>query len=274
MNPLSRSSLPVTSGPTGGRAERTAVGDKEIEYFRIPAKRAGLPVLVFLHEGLGSASLWRQFPGVIGDLTGCAAIAYSRYGNGFSTPLASTRMPEYMHEEALETLPRLLQAWRVEDVILVGHSDGASIALLHAAGRASVRALVLEAPHLFVEELSLRSIAATRTDYETTSLRERMAPHHADGDRTFYGWNDVWLSPAFAGWNIESFAARVRVPVLAIQGVDDEYGTTRQLDALARSCSGRVDRAVLARCGHAPHRDRAALVASLVGEWIGERQLE
>jgi pimeloyl-ACP methyl ester carboxylesterase len=255
---------------TAGRTERVAVGGKQIEYFRLPPRRGGLPVLVFLHEGLGSASLWRHFPIVLAELTGCAAIVYSRYGNGFSTPLTGARTCDYMHEEALETLPRLLHAWGVEDVILVGHSDGASIALLHAAGRASVRALVLEAPHVFVEEVSLRSIAAVRNEYETTSLRERMARHHADGDRTFYGWNDVWLLPGFASWNIESSASRICVPILAIQGSDDEYGTPLQIEALAGVSKASVDRALLARCGHAPHRDRAAFVAALAGEWIGE----
>jgi pimeloyl-ACP methyl ester carboxylesterase len=253
-----------------GRCERIATGSKEIEYFRLPARRSGLPVLVFLHEGLGSATLWRHFPIVLAELTGCAAVVYSRYGNGFSTTLGSARTPEYMHEEALETLPRLLRAWRIEDAILVGHSDGASIALLHAAGRANVRALVLEAPHLFVEELSLRSIAAIRVEYETTALRNRMAPYHADADRTFYGWNDVWRLPEFASWNIESSAARIRVPILAIQGAEDEYGTRLQIEALARLAKGPVDRAVLAGCGHAPHLERAAFVASMTGEWIGE----
>ena len=258
-------------GTNDRRTERIVIAGREIEYFRLPARRTGLPVLIFLHEGLGSASLWRHFPIVLAELTGCAAIVYSRYGNGFSTPLNGARAPEYMHEEALETLPRLLHAWRVEDAILVGHSDGASIALLCAAGRASVRALVLEAPHLFVEELSIRSIVAIRHEYESTSLRERIALFHADGDRTFYGWNDVWQLPEFSSWNIEASAARVRVPVLAVQGADDEYGTNEQIEALARLSKGSVDRAVLARCGHTPHRDRAAFVASLAGEWIGER---
>jgi pimeloyl-ACP methyl ester carboxylesterase len=260
----------LRDGTPAGRTERIAIGGKEIEFFRLSAKRAGLPVLVFLHEGLGSAALWRTFPSVLADLTGCAAIVYSRYGNGFSTALTRARDPGYMHEEALETLPRLLHAWRVEDAILVGHSDGASIALLYAAARASVRALVLEAPHLFVEELSLRSIAAVRNEYETTPLRERLACYHADGDRTFYGWNDVWLLPEFASWNIESAAARVRAPILAIAGAEDEYGTPRQIEALGELAKGSVDRAILARCGHDPHRERAAFIASLTGEWIGE----
>jgi pimeloyl-ACP methyl ester carboxylesterase len=262
----------VKSDDSTAGTERIGIGGNEIEYFRIPPRRSGLPVLVFLHEGLGSASLWRHFPGVLCELTGCEAVVYSRYGNGFSTPLTGARTPEYMHEEALETLPRLLRAWRVEDAVLVGHSDGASIALLYAAGRASVRGLVLEAPHLFVEGLSLRSIAAIRQEYKTTPLRGRIASYHTDGDRTFYGWNDVWLSSAFAGWNIESFVARIRVPILAIQGDDDEYGTGLQLEALARLSGGPVDRAVLAHCGHEPHRDRAAFVAALAGEWIGERR--
>ncbi|MBV8148544.1 MAG: alpha/beta hydrolase [Candidatus Eremiobacteraeota bacterium] len=258
-------------GTNDRRTERIVIAGREIEYFRLPARRTGLPVLIFLHEGLGSASLWRHFPIVLAELTGCAAIVYSRYGNGFSTPLTGARTPAYMHEEALETLPRLLHAWRVEDVILVGQSDGASIALLYAAGRASVRALVLEAPHLFVEEMSIRSIDAIRHEYENTSLRARLSSFHADGDRTFYGWNDVWQSPEFSSWNIEPSTARVRVPILAVQGLDDEYGTLAQIETLARVSKGPVDRVLLARCGHAPHRDRAAFVESLAAQWIGER---
>src|SRR5262249_39964017 len=134
-----------------------------------------------------------------------------------------------------------------------------------------VRALVLEAPHLFVEPVSVASIAAIRTQYETTPLRERMSRYHTDVDKTFYGWNDIWLAPEFADWNVEAYAARVRAPVLALQGVDDEYGTAAQIDALAKCASGPVDRVLLARCGHAPHRDRRAFVEALAGDWIDER---
>jgi pimeloyl-ACP methyl ester carboxylesterase len=252
--------------------DRIAVGDRHLEIVRIPAQRAGLPALIFLHEGLGSARLWREFPAALAQATGCEAIAYSRAGNGFSTVLSQPRTREYMHDEALSVLPALLRALGIEETILIGHSDGASIALVYAAQHPDgVRGLVLEAPHLFVEDLSLRSIARIRAQYETSDLPQRMSRHHADARATFYGWNDVWLSPQFADWNIEAYAGRVIAPALAVQGLDDEYGTIAQIDALADGAAGPVDRLLLARCGHSPHRDRAALVQAAVSAWISER---
>jgi pimeloyl-ACP methyl ester carboxylesterase len=177
-----------------------------------------------------------------------------------------------MHEEALSVLPALLEELEVRETVLFGQSDGASIALIYAGEYPeSVRALVLEAPHLFVEPLSVESIAAIRTEYQTTDLRQRMSRHHADVDKTFYGWNDIWLSPEFADWNAEEYAERVQAPALAMQGVDDQYGTPAQIDALAARAKGPVDRVLLARCGHTPHRDRRALVESIAAGWIDER---
>jgi pimeloyl-ACP methyl ester carboxylesterase len=177
-----------------------------------------------------------------------------------------------MHDEALSVLPKLLEALKIEETILVGQSDGASIALIYASRYpATVRALVLESPHLFVEELSLRSIAAIRHEYETTGLRQRLARHHTDADKTFYGWNDIWLSPAFRDWNIEAETARVAAPLLAIAGLDDEYGTLAQLESLAQRAIAPVDRLLLARCGHAPHRDRRSLVEAAAIAWIEEK---
>jgi pimeloyl-ACP methyl ester carboxylesterase len=252
--------------------ERLTLDGAELEFVRVPARRRDVPSLVFLHEGLGSAALWRDLPESLAARTGAEAIVYSRRGNGFSTPIAQPRRPSYMHDEAIDVLPRLLDVLRVREAILFGHSDGASIAIVFAAEQPqAVRALVLEAPHLFVEPISVASIAAIRTQYETTALRERMSRYHADVDKTFYGWNDIWLAPDFADWNIEAYAARVRAPVLTLQGVDDEYGTPAQMDAMAGRASGPVDRVLLAGCGHSPHRDRRELVESVAGDWIGER---
>ncbi|MBV8432952.1 MAG: alpha/beta hydrolase [Candidatus Eremiobacteraeota bacterium] len=252
--------------------ERIALLGNEIEYLRVPGRRSGSPAIVFLHEGLGSVRLWRSFPAALAERTGCPALIYSRAGNGFSSVVAPAREPGYMHDEALTVLPALLEALGIGDVVLAGHSDGGSIALIFAGEHPErVRGLVLEAPHLFVEVLSLTSIAAMRTQYETTGLRERMSRHHADANRTFYGWNDVWLSPAFASWNIESHAARVSAPVLVVQGTADEYGTLAQLDALAAKARGSVDRLVLADCGHAPHADRPEIVVSASAAWIDEK---
>ncbi|MGC1380242.1 MAG: alpha/beta fold hydrolase [Candidatus Baltobacteraceae bacterium] len=244
----------------------------ELEFARADAARPGHPTLIFLHEGLGSLALWRNFPEALAARTGCGALVYSRYGNGFSTPLSRPRSPQYMHDEALVTLPLVLAELAVEEPVLVGQSDGGSIAAIFAGEHPhAVRGLVLEAPHLFVEELSLHSIAAIRGEYERTDLRDRMTRYHADVDRTFYGWNDVWLAAEFRDWNIEEYASRIRAPVLAIQGLDDEYGTPAQLDALARRAPAPVDRLLLARCGHAPHVDRRRYVEAAIAEWLDER---
>ena len=249
--------------------DRVTLDDIELEYFRIEGR--GTPTLVFLHEGLGSALLWRKFPEAVARSTGLPALIYSRYGNGFSAPLREPREPRYMHDEALTALPALLDALGIDDVVLIGHSDGASIAIVFAAEYPErTKALVLEAPHLFVEDLSVASIASIRTVFETSDLRARMQRHHADADRTFYGWNDVWLSGAFRSWDVNGYAARLQAPVLAVQGDADEYGTPAQIDALAALARGSVDRVLLAGCGHAPHRDRAVLMEMLAAQWVRE----
>ncbi len=248
---------------------RISVGDRELEFVRIPARKHDAPVLVFLHEGLGSLGLWRDFPAALAERTGFGALVYSRYGNGFSMPLSGARAPRYMHDEALVTLPELLAELGINNLVLFGHSDGASIALMYAAEHPQfVRALVLEAPHVIVEDLSIRSIAALKATYETTTLRERMARYHTDADRTFYGWNDIWLSPEFRNWNIEMYAGRVSAPMFLVQGLHDEYGTPAQLESIARNACGSVDRLLLADCRHAPHRERTAIVEAAAGAWI------
>jgi pimeloyl-ACP methyl ester carboxylesterase len=243
------------------------VAGRALEVVHVAAPPAR-PTIVFLHEGLGSVSLWRDFPQRVAAACKMGAVVYSRYGNGQSDPLDSRRPVRYMHDEALTVLPELLRMLAIERPVLFGHSDGASIALIYAGAHPSaVSALVLEAPHLFVEELSVSSIAAIRERYGE-NLRERMARHHRDVDRTFFGWNDIWLDPAFRAWNIEDAVRDVRAPALAIQGSDDEYGTLDQIEALARTSGGTVDRLVLAGCGHAPHRDRASFIEGAVRLWL------
>lgn len=216
---------------------------------------------MMLHEGLGSAALWRDLPARLCSATGLDVVAYSRFGNGFSEILETDRDVRYMHDEALIVLPELLRACNLHDVVLLGHSDGASIALIYAGSGVTVRAVVAEAPHVFVEELSVRSIALARERYETAGLRERLSRYHADVDRTFYGWNRVWLDPAFRSWNVESYAAKVTAPLLLIQGENDEYGTREQLNAIRRAAAGsRVDEIYVADSGHSPHRERADIV--------------
>ncbi len=228
----------------------------------------GRPALVFLHEGLGSNSMWRDFPARVATATGCPAVVYSRHGYGQSDLLEAPFAVDYMHREALETLPELLAALGVQRPVLVGHSDGASIALIHAGSRDGLTGLVALAPHVFVEDISVKSIAEAKTAFETTDLPQRLARHHADARRTFYGWNDIWLHPDFRRWNIEAFLPAIRCPVLAIQGADDEYGTMAQVEAIERQVAGRCEVVKLAACGHSPHRDQPELTLAAIERFV------
>jgi pimeloyl-ACP methyl ester carboxylesterase len=240
-----------------------------IEYAEIPATRAGAPDLIFLHEGLGSVAAWRDFPARLAADTGARAIIYSRRGYGKSDPVLLPRQPDYMHRAALEELPALRQALGIANPILIGHSDGGSIALIHAgAGRWPVRALILEAPHVFVEELSLAGIAAAKQAYDSGALKSRLARAHDHVEPMFRGWNDIWLSPQFRDWNIESSLPTIACPVLAIQGADDQYGTLAQIAAIERGVGGACEKLVLASCGHAPHRDREAATREAMAGFI------
>jgi len=230
------------------------------------------PTLVFLHEGLGSVGLWRDFPQALADATGCPALAYSRQGYGRSAPIALPRPLSFMHDEARTALPALLAAAGISDAILVGHSDGASIALIYAGEQGGcLRALVLEAPHVFVEEVSVISIARARESYRAGPLRERLARHHGDNvDGAFYGWADSWLDPGFRSWNIEEFLPAIKVPILLIQGEDDEYGTLAQIERIERQVAAPVERCILAQCGHAPHRDQPAATLAAMAAFINK----
>lgn len=240
-----------------------------IEYQDIARARDGAPDLIVLHEGLGSLSMWRDFPAKLAAATGARTVTYSRWGYGYSAPMLVPRAIDYMHREALEDLPALRAALGFDNPVLVGHSDGGSIALIHAgAGKWPVRALVLEAPHVFVEEISIAGIAQAKADYAGGELRRRLARYHDDVDHVFRGWNDVWLSPEFRRWNIEEFLPGVTCPVLAIQGADDQYGTLEQLDAIERQVKGRFERLVLARCGHSPHRDQESAALEAMARFI------
>jgi len=246
-------------------------GDElRIEYVRI-AGDTSAPTLVFLHEGLGSVSMWRDFPERVAAETRCPALVYSRRGYGNSTPIAGARAPDYMHVEATSTLPALLDILAIDDLVLIGHSDGASIALIHAGASnrpKQVRGVVALAPHVFVEPLSIASIERAREQYETTDLRAGLARHHADVDAAFRGWNDIWLAPAFRSWNIEPSLSGIECPLLLIQGRDDEYGTLAQIDAIEARVLGGVERVVLDDCGHSPQRDQPEATLAAIRRFI------
>ncbi len=242
-----------------------------IQGHRIEYKMAaGAPMLVFLHEGLGSMAMWKDFPARCADATRCGLLVYSRYGYGKSDSLREARRVDFMHDEALNALPELLDKLGVERPILFGHSDGASIALIYAGGAGrEVRGLILMAPHVMVEDVGLRRIEQAKQAYESTDLREKLARYHADPDSAFRGWNEIWLDPDFRAWNIEEYLPRIGCPVLAIQGEDDEYGTMEQIERIERAIP-RAEVMRLKACGHSPHRDQPDPVIERVAQFVNE----
>lgn len=248
-----------------------------IEYQWLGAQDPAAPVVVFLHEGLGSVSLWRDFPLRLREALDCSVLVYSRPGYGRSTP----RPPEekwgvdFMHRQAYEVIPPLLTALGVDElaaagapVVLFGHSDGASIALLYAGQHPErVAGVVVMAPHIFVEEISIRSIEQARETYLTTNLKGRLGSHHDDPDSAFWGWNDIWLHPEFLHWNIEPELAGIRCPVLAIQGLDDEYGTLEQIRGIGRHVPD-AELVEIPDCRHSPHRDQPDAVLAAVVPFV------
>jgi pimeloyl-ACP methyl ester carboxylesterase len=239
-----------------------------IEYERIGVAGASRPTLVFLHEGLGSVAMWRDFPDRVAHAVGCDAVVYSRYGYGNSDPLAEPRNARYMHDEALIALPEMLDGLHIDRPILIGHSDGGSIALIHAgAGARPVTAVVTLAAHVLVEDISVASIAQAKIAFETTDLRAKMSRHHADVDSAFGGWNRIWLAQEFRRWNIEEYLPRITCPVLAIQGVDDEYGTMEQMRRIGAAIPD-VLLLELDECGHSPHRDQPDTVLASIRRFV------
>ena len=245
-----------------------SVGPGRLEFERIDAGQRNSRTLVMLHEGLGSISLWKDFPQRLARATLSNVVVYSRHGYGKSAPVKEPRAVSYMHHEALVVLPQLLDALEIQNPILFGHSDGGSIALIYAGGSGrSLGGVVALAPHVFVEDLSVSSIAAAKVTYQTTNLREKLARHHDDVDGMFWGWNDIWLNPAFRPWNIEEYLPRITSPILAIQGLEDEYGTMEQIRRIEGGAP-RVEALGLADCRHSPHRDQPQRVLEAVNSWL------
>jgi pimeloyl-ACP methyl ester carboxylesterase len=248
----------------------TRIDGVDLDVSWTPAEHAGdRPPLVFLHEGLGSIAQWRSFPADLRAGVGApATLVYSRAGYGRSGPATLPRPVTYMHHEADVVLPALLADVGLEAPVLVGHSDGASIALLYAGGGRPVTGLVLLAPHVFVERVTISAIESARETFATSDLRERLAKYHDDPEATFRGWNDVWLSPGFRAWDIRNRLAAITSPILLVQGEQDPYGTTAQLDAIAAGASGPVARALLPDVGHVPHLEAPDATLAAVTEFV------
>jgi pimeloyl-ACP methyl ester carboxylesterase len=245
------------------------IGASDLEYRMIgPAPDAG-PTIVMLHEGLGSAGLWGDFPEKLQAATGAGVLVYSRAGYGASTPAKLPRPLDYMHIEALDVLPKLLDAIGFRRGLLLGHSDGASIAAIYAGAHQDhrVQGVAMIAPHFVVEDISVASIADIKTAYETTELKTKLARWHGDVDNAFYGWNEAWLDPKFRTWDISEYLAYIRVPVAILQGADDQYGTIRQIEIAQEECYCPVDVTVIPDAGHSPHREAPEATLHAISEF-------
>ncbi|HYR77817.1 MAG TPA: alpha/beta hydrolase [Pyrinomonadaceae bacterium] len=247
------------------------VADHQLEYGWHGPRPDEAPTLVFLHEGLGCVAMWKGFAERVVAATGYGALVYSRAGYGKSGPCKLPRPVRFMHDEALIELPQVLDAFEIRETILVGHSDGGSIALIHAGGigDARISGLVLLAPHVFVEEPGLESIRRIAEDYRTGNLRQRLQRYHGENvDGAFWGWNEVWLNPEFRSWNIEEYLPRIRVPVLLIQGADDQYGTPAQIGVIEGGIAGPAETVILKDCGHSPHLDQPEQTLAMINGFV------
>jgi len=249
--------------------KHVVVNGFRLEYCDYPSAVSGRPVLLLLHEGLGCVAMWRDFPEKLAVATGCRVVVWSRAGYGGSQAYSEARSVRYLHLEAEEALPAFLAALNIKRPLLIGHSDGGSIALIFAGVFPEVPlAVAVIAPHEFVEEESLAGIRLARTAWETTDLPKKLARYHHDQtERVFLDWNDCWLSPEFRDWNIESYLSNIRCPVLAIQGEDDEYATLRQIEVIAEKVSG-AQLLKIPKCAHTPHRDREFSVLEALSTFV------
>ncbi len=245
------------------------IGSSDLEYRMIGPAPEHAPTIVMLHEGLGSAGLWGDFPDRLHASTGAGVFVYSRGGYGASTKVALPRPLDYMHIEALDVLPKLLDSIGFRRGLLLGHSDGASIAAIYAGAHQDHRlqGLALIAPHFVVEDISVASIAEIKTAYETTDLKAKLARWHCDVDNAFYGWNGAWLDPKFRSWDISEYLAYIRVPVAILQGADDQYGTLRQIEIAQDECYCPVDVTIIPGAGHSPHREAPNLTLEAISEF-------
>jgi pimeloyl-ACP methyl ester carboxylesterase len=248
------------------------IGDAELEYRFVGPPPDAAPTLVLLHEGLGSAALWGDFPEKLAEATGAGVFAYSRAGYGRSTPAKLPRPLDYMQREAFDVLPLVLDAIGFRRGVLIGHSDGASIATIYAGSVEDhrLRGVVLIAPHFVVEDISISSIAETKLLFETTDLRTRLARWHSDVDNAFYGWNGAWLDPKFRDWDISDCLAYIRVPLQIVQGDADHYGTLRQIEIARQECTCPVEVSLIAGAGHSPHREASEMTLQTIAGFANQ----
>jgi pimeloyl-ACP methyl ester carboxylesterase len=246
------------------------IGAQQLEFRFIGPQPDTAPTLVLLHEGLGSVGLWGDFPEKLSNATSAGVFAYSRAGYGKSSPVILPRPLSYMHDEARETLPQLLDAIGFKRGLLIGHSDGASIAAIYAGSHQDHRigGLVLIAPHFFTEDAGIASIVEAKKAYETGDLRARLSRWHADVDNAFKGWNGAWLDPGFRKWDITEFLAYIRVPVLIVQGKDDQYGTVKQIEVAQEECYCPVEVALLPGARHSPQRETPDATLKAISEFV------
>jgi pimeloyl-ACP methyl ester carboxylesterase len=245
------------------------IGSSDLEYRMIGPMPEDAPCIVMLHEGLGSAGLWGDFPDRLAASTGAGVLVYSRAGYGASTRVALPRPLDYMHIEALEVLPKLLDKISFRRGLLLGHSDGASIAAIYAGAHQDhrVQGVAIIAPHFVVEDISVTSITEIKKAYETTDLRAKLARWHKDVDNAFYGWNGAWLDPKFRSWDISEYLAYIRVPVAIVQGAGDQYGTIRQIEIAQQECYCPVDVTIIPGVGHSPHREAPDATHDAISEF-------
>ena len=245
------------------------INDADLEYRMLGPSPDQAPTIVMLHEGLGSANLWGDLPEKLQAVTGAGIFAYSRAGYGASSPAKLPRPLDYMHIEALDVLPKLLDAIGFQHGMLLGHSDGASITAIYTGAHQDhrVQGIALMAPHFIVEDISVSSIAEIKRAYETTELKAKLARWHRDVDNAFYGWNGAWLDPKFRDWDISEYLAYIRVPITILQGVDDQYGTMRQVEIAKEECYCPVDVVVIPGAGHSPHREAPKVTLDAISEF-------
>jgi len=243
----------------------------ELEYKFIETIQINSPTLVLLHEGLGSIALWKDFPEQLHKATGCSVLAYSRQGYGASAKAELPRTTKYMHHEGEVILPVVLDYFNITNSVLIGHSDGASIALIHAGSTQEqrIKALILLAPHVFVEDITIQSIQKAKDVFQNSNLPDKLAKYHKlNIEHVFWGWNDIWLHPEFKDWNIEEYLPQINIPLLIIQGRQDQYGTTLQVEKILRQTHGQASCSIFENCQHSPHADQKDLTIKAITQYM------